>query len=79
MNCRVVPLIILGRLGEMDSVTSVVAFTVSVVEADTPPDVTVIVVDPAATEVANPFDPAALLMVATPASEELHAAVLVRS
>ena len=36
------------------------------------PDVAVIVVVPAATEVALPIDPAASLMVATDPSEELH-------
>ena len=46
--------------------------TVRVVEPETFPDVAMIVVVPAATEVAFPFDPAALLMVATDLAEELH-------
>ena len=46
--------------------TSVAEVTVSVVDPDLPPDVAVIVVEPAATDVARPLEPAALLMVATP-------------
>ena len=46
--------------------------TVSVVEPEMLPDVAVIVVVPAATEVAIPFDPAVLLMVATDSAEELQ-------
>jgi hypothetical protein len=47
---------------------------VSVVDPETLPDADVIVVDPAATAVASPLEPAALLIVATPALEELHVA-----
>jgi hypothetical protein len=58
---------------------STAGFTVSVVDPDTPPDAAVIVVEPAATEVAIPFEPAALLTVATFASEELQVTDAVRS
>jgi hypothetical protein len=43
------------------------------------PDLAVIVVVPAATEVAFPFDPAALLMVATDPAEELQITDVVMS
>ena len=58
--------------------TSVAGVTVRVVEFDKPPDVAVIVVEPAATGVANPLKPAALLMVATDAADELQVTVVVR-
>jgi len=58
--------------------TSVAAVTVRVVEFDMPPDVAVIVVVPAATGVANPSEPAALLIVATPVVDELQVTVVVR-
>jgi hypothetical protein len=47
--------------------------------SETLPDVAVIVVEPAATEVAKPLEPAALLMAATAASDELQVTVIVRS
>jgi hypothetical protein len=53
--------------------------TLSVVDADTPPETAVIVVVPSATAVASPFDPAALLTVATPVDEELQVTDAVRS
>ena len=43
------------------------------------PDVAVIVVKPAATDVAKPLEPAALLMVATPAVDEFQVTAVVRS
>ena len=46
-------------------VTTPPPVTVSVAVPETLPNVAVIVVEPAATEVANPLEPAALLMVAT--------------
>jgi hypothetical protein len=58
--------------------TSVAAVTVSVVEPDLLPDVAVIVVEPATTDVANPLEPAALLMAATPAVDELQVTTVVR-
>ncbi len=52
--------------------------TVNVVDAETLPKVAVIVVDPAADEVAKPFDPVALLIDATPALDELQVTADVR-
>ena len=69
----------LGSVGVIAKETSVARFTVSVVDADTLPDVAEIVAEPAATEVASPFDPAALLMAATPVDDELQVAEAVRS
>ena len=58
--------------------TSVAAVTVSVVDPDIPADVAVIVVEPVATEVALPLEPAALLMAATVAIDELQDTAVVR-
>jgi hypothetical protein len=58
--------------------TSVAGVTVRVVEPDILPDVAVIVVEPVATGVANPLKPAALLMVATAAADELQVTAVVR-
>jgi hypothetical protein len=52
--------------------------TVRVVDPDMLPDVAVIVVDPVATGVANPLEPAALLIVATPALDELQVTAVVK-
>ncbi len=52
--------------------TSVAGVTVNVVLPETSPNVAVIVVTPTVDEVANPFKPAALLMVAIPVSEEVQ-------
>ena len=60
------------------SVTTPPPVTVSVAALEIPPDAAVIVVEPAATEVANPLEPAALLMVATPAADELQVTAVVR-
>ena len=49
--------------------TSVAKVTVRVVDFDMLPDVAVIVVDPETTGVANPLEPTALLMFATPVLE----------
>jgi hypothetical protein len=59
--------------------TSVAEFTVSVEDPDIPPDVALIVVEPAVTDVAKPLEPAALLMVATPAVDEFQVTDVVRS
>ena len=59
--------------------TSVVELTVMVADPDTPFDVAVIVVDPATAGVANPLEPAALLIVATPVLDELQVTAAVRS
>jgi hypothetical protein len=45
---------------------------------ETLPDVAVIVVDPLATDVANPMEPAALLMAATAAVDEFQVTAVVR-
>ncbi len=52
--------------------TSVCEVTVRVVKFEIPPDVAVIVVEPPATAVASPLEPAVLLIVATEGSDELH-------
>ena len=69
----------LGLVGFTDMETSVAEVTVSEFEPDMLPDTAVIVVEPAATEVANPLEPAALLMPATAASDELQVTVVVTS
>jgi hypothetical protein len=58
--------------------TSVAEVTVSVVDPDILPDVAVIVVEPAATDVAKPLELAALLMDATPAVDEPQVTAVVR-
>ena len=78
VNCWVVPLAMLRLVGVIDMDTSVAGVTVSVVEFDMLPDVAVIVVDPVATGVANPFEPTALLMFATPVLDELQVTAVVR-
>lgn len=69
----------LGLVGFTAMDTSVAEVAVSEVEPDILPDSAVIVVEPAATEVANPLEPAALLMSATAVVEELHVTVVVTS
>jgi hypothetical protein len=59
--------------------TSVAAVTVSVVEPETAPDAAVMVAAPAAIADADPLDPAALLIDAIAALEELQVADAVRS
>ncbi len=56
----------------------VAAVTVSEAVPDMLPDVAMIVVEPAATEVTRPFDPAVLLMAATDAADELQVTAAVR-
>ena len=58
--------------------TSVAGVTVSTVVPDMLPDVAVTVVEPAATDAAKPFDPAALLIVAIPVLDEFQVADVVR-
>ena len=58
--------------------TRVALVTVSVVAPEMPPNVAVTVVSPAATDVANPLEAAALLTVATPGAEELQVTDVVR-
>jgi hypothetical protein len=59
--------------------TSVAGVTVRYVDPDIPPDVAMIVVDPVATEEAEPLELAALLIVATPVLDELQVTAVVRS
>lgn len=75
-NCKVEPGPMVGFTGVTAIATS--AFTVSVVEPETP-KVAVMVVEPAATAVANPCEPEALLMEATPPTDELQATKVVKS
>jgi hypothetical protein len=69
----------LGFAGVIAMDTSVAGVTVSVVEPDVLPNVAVIVVEPAVTDVARPLEPAALLTVATPAVSEFQVTDVVRS
>ena len=69
----------LGSVGVTWIDTSVVAFTVRSVLPDTPANVTVMVVNPAPTELASPLEPGALSTVATVVDEELQTADAVRS
>ncbi len=72
LNWLVAPIAMLGLVGETLIETSVAGVTVRVVLSETEPDVAVIVVVPSATDVARPFEPAALLISATPVSDELQ-------
>src|SRR5260370_20111173 len=68
----------LGVVGVTVIVDRVAAVTVSVVLPETPPKVAVIVVVPAATDVAKPCEPPALLIVATAVLDELQVTSVVR-
>ncbi len=78
VNCVVVPMAMLELEGVTVMDTRVVGFTVSIVDPVTLPDAAVIVAVPAATEVAWPLEPAALLTVATPVLDELQVAEAVK-
>ena len=78
MNCWDVPLAIEELTGVTEIDVSVAGVTVSVADPDMPPDIAVIVVVPAATAVASPLEPEALLTVATPVVDELQVAEAVR-
>jgi hypothetical protein len=69
----------LGLVGVTAMDTSVAGVTVSVVDPDMLPDVAVIVVEPAAAEVATPSVPAALLIAATAIADEFQITDAVRS
>jgi hypothetical protein len=69
----------LGLVGVIVMDTSVAEVTVSVVDPDMLPDVAVTVVEPADAEVANPLEPAALLMAATAVADELQFTTAVKS
>ena len=79
VNCLDVPSAILGFVGVSVMETSVAGVTVSVAIPEILPDVAVIVVEPVATESANPLEPVALLMAAIAAVDEIHITVVVRS
>jgi hypothetical protein len=70
MNCWLRPMGMLGVAGVTLIDCRVAAVTVSVVLPETEPSVAVIVLLPAATALARPFEPAALLTVATLVLEE---------
>jgi hypothetical protein len=78
VNCCVAPVVRAEVRGATAIETNVAGETVRVVDPDRVPDVAVIVVEPAATGVASPFEPAALLMVATDDDDELQVTVVVR-
>jgi len=63
----------LGLIGVIAIDDRVAAVTVRMVVPETAPRVPVIVLEPTATDVASPLEPAALLIVATDPFEELHA------
>jgi len=69
----------LGFVGVIDRDTSVAGVTDSVVEPETLPNAAPIVVDPEATEVADPLEPAVLLIVATAVEDELQITNAVKS
>ena len=69
MNCCCSPSAMLGSAGETSIDTSSAAVTVRVVEPRTAPEVAAINVEPVAAELARPSEAAALLIVATKASE----------
>src|SRR6185369_13706118 len=79
VNCWNLPMAMLGFAGVTAMDCKVAGVTVRVVEPEISPDVAVMVVVPAAREVAVPFVPAALLMAALVVSEELQVTVVVRS
>ena len=79
VNCCVVPSAIDGFVGVMPIETSVAGVTVSAVEPLTGPETALMVVVPAATLVARPFEPEALLSVAADVSEDAHVADAVKS
>ena len=79
VNCCVVPRAMPESVGVTAMDTRVALVTVNVVAPAIVPDVAVMVLLPAATGVASPWEPAALLIVATPVPDELQVAVAVRS
>jgi hypothetical protein len=78
VNCCVNPAGTEGLLGVTWQDESVADVTVRLVLPEMLPTVAVMVLLPVPAELASPFEPAALLMVATAVLEEDHVAVLVR-
>ena len=72
INCFVNPFTMLGLVGVTAIEDSVAFVTFSVVVPETIPRAALIVVEPTATDVASPLEPAVLLIVATGTDEELH-------
>jgi hypothetical protein len=68
-----------GLVGVTDTDTSVAGVTDSVVDPETLPNAAMTVINPEAIEVANPLEPAVLLMVATAAEDELQFTNAVKS
>jgi hypothetical protein len=79
VNCAVAPRAMLGFVGVTAMDTRVAAVTSSEVDPDIFPDVAVIVVDPADTEVAKPLEPSSLLTAAIFELEEFQVTDVVRS
>lgn len=77
MNCCVAPAAMLRLEGVTETETSAVDVPVSEVEPEIDPTDAVIVVVPAPAAVASPFEPSALLIVAIPVLDDVHAAVAV--
>jgi hypothetical protein len=77
--CNEVPREIWVVVGETTMDDSVAAVTVSVEVPEMPSNQAVMVDEPAATGVASPMDPAALLIVATPTFDEVQVTSSVRS
>ena len=73
------PVAVLGLVGVIAMDTSNAGVTVRAVDPDMLPDVAVIVVEPVATEEADPLEPAALLIVAATRADELQVTAVVRS
>ncbi len=73
-----VPLAMLGLGGVTLIDTKVAAVTVSGVEPETPLSVAVMVVEPWVLDVARPFEPLALLMLAMLVADELQSTAAVR-
>ena len=69
----------LGFVGDTSIDTSVADVTVRVVLPETVPDIALMTVEPAATAVARPLEPGALLTVATAAADEVQVTDAVRS
>lgn len=78
MNCWVAPTEMFWLYGVIARDTSVAWVTVSVVDPEMLPEVALIVVEPVVTDVARPWEPAALLIVATAVLEEVQVTAAVR-
>jgi len=77
VNCCVAPVMREEVRGVRAIEINVAGDIVNTVDPDMLPDVAVIVVEPAATGVASPIEPAALLMDATDVDDDFHVTVVV--